>query len=115
MGRPMKPYVQAGRLIRFLAWLQLVALIGIATAIIVPIVTSGKGMIAQVSLFEALAIALVLGIAKLFFVLGTAVKEHKEWARKVGIGLGILLLFGFPIGTIVGAYILWALIKGWQE
>ncbi len=49
------------------------------------------------------------------FVLGTALKQHKQWGRKVGIGYAILQLFGFPIGTIAGAYILYCLIKGWDE
>ncbi len=33
----------------------------------------------------------------------------------VGISFSVLSLFGFPIGTILGVYLLWCLIKGWDE
>src|SRR5580765_3592940 len=117
MSEPMKPHVQAGRIIRFLAWLQMIAVVGIAAAIIIPVVTGGKGVTspAQFFLIAILILVVSLGIAKFLFVLGTALKEHKEWARKAGIVLGIIQLFGFPLGTILGAYILWALTKGWNR
>ena len=48
------------------------------------------------------------------FFLGNAVKAHKNWARVIGIIYGILILFGFPLGTFIGAFILSYLIKGWE-
>ncbi len=58
--------------------------------------------------------ALVIAFNYFLFALGKAIKEHKEWGRKVGIGYGAIQLLGFPLGTLLGAYILWCLIKGWD-
>lgn len=41
--------------------------------------------------------------------------NHKKWARITTIILGILMLFGFPIGTIVGIFLIYGTTKGWPE
>jgi len=38
-----------------------------------------------------------------------------KWGRRMSKGLGILLLFGFPIGTILGVYILAQTGAKWQS
>lgn len=39
----------------------------------------------------------------------------KKWARVTTIVLGILMLFGFPVGTIVGVLLIYGTTKGWPE
>jgi hypothetical protein len=63
------------------------------------------------------------------FALSTGLKQHKAWARTWGIIDAVILLLCFPItmflggapflvwclsiiGTFIGGYILWCLIKG---
>ena len=52
----------------------------------------------------------VIAMSILQLKVGEAIKEHKDWGRTAGIILGAIQLFGFPVGTIIGAYILWCLI-----
>jgi protein-S-isoprenylcysteine O-methyltransferase Ste14 len=72
--------------------------VGIVGAIVPLLVTFGFGF--GVSIFQ--------------MYLGKAIKAHKEWSRMVGIILAFLALFAFPIGTLIGGYILWCLIGGWS-
>lgn len=39
--------------------------------------------------------------------------RRSPWARQLSIILGIVLLFGFPIGTLIGAYLL--SIRNWHD
>ena len=55
----------------------------------------------------------IIGIAHL--LLGSAINQHKNWGRIAGIIYGALALFGFPIGTSIGGFILYWLIKQWDE
>lgn len=42
-------------------------------------------------------------------------KQHRKWARYLGSLLGFLALFAFPVGTVLGLFILSYLNKGWNE
>lgn len=42
---------------------------------------------------------------------GSQLQQYKSWARVVQIILGILALPGFPIGTALGIYYLWAMFN----
>jgi hypothetical protein len=42
---------------------------------------------------------------------GWGLLNFKEWARILTIVLSALSLFGFPIGTLIGAYGLWVLLN----
>jgi hypothetical protein len=110
MSDPLMPYEKAGRVLRLLAWIQVVAFVGIVAAIAIPMFAQHKTP-PPTSLLVFLFIVFPL----LYLTVGKAIKEHKDWGRTVGIIMGILMLFGFPIGTLIGAYILWCLIKGWDQ
>ncbi|MBI3566437.1 MAG: hypothetical protein HY079_14685 [Elusimicrobia bacterium] len=105
----LTPYQKAGRLIRLIAWLQVVAFVGIVAAIAIPMFATGRTP-PPTSLLALLFLLLPF----LYFKIGTAVKEHQDWGRIGGVIVGFLMLFGFPIGTLLGGYILWCLIKGWD-
>ena len=99
-------YFKAGRIMQLLAILQLVTF---SAAIIVPVVTAQGPVNSFVYLMF-----LTLIIPVLTFFLGKAIKAHADWSRVVGIIYSGILLIGFPIGTVIGAYLLWLLIKGWE-
>ena len=42
---------------------------------------------------------------------GWGLLRMKEWARWLGVILGIFSLFAFPVGTVIGALIIWYLLK----
>jgi len=105
------PYEKAGRVIRLMSLLGGVGVIGIGAAILLPTLSSGKsGLLLQQIIMLSLLMALVVG---LFFV-GSAVMRHETWARNLGIVYGLISLIGFPIGTLVGIYVLWQLVFGWS-
>ena len=111
----MRNYEKAGRLFRILGWLSLA--FG-AIAIAFPLFTlSSEISQAPVSSFIPLLslVVIIVLMSILQLKVGAAIKEHKDWGRIAGIILGCIQLIGFPIGTIIGAYILWCLIKGWDE
>jgi MFS family permease len=54
-----------------------------------------------------------LAIGPLLIVyLGAAIKRHR--ARAAGIVVGLFMSLAFPVGTIVGGYIIWNLVKNWN-
>lgn len=54
-------------------------------------------------------IYLVLGVVSI--VLARGIRALQPWARTGSIVLSILGLLGFPLGTLVNAYILWLLLS----
>jgi len=57
-------------------------------------------------------IAIVMGVvmlalAVLYAIGGFGLWQHREWARVLMIVLSVVSLFGFPIGTIIGALGIW--------
>ena len=108
----MKPYEKAGRIVRLLAWIQAVVGVGVFAAILVPLIFGSVHKAPPAMFFVSFLAAAAL--TAFLLTLGKAIKEHKTWGRILGIAYGLLFLFGFPLGTIIGAYILWCLIKGWD-
>ncbi len=52
---------------------------------------------------------LITGLALVFS--GWGLLRMKQWARWLAFVLAIFSLFGFPIGTVIGALIIWYLLK----
>lgn len=48
------------------------------------------------------------------FLIGMGLERQKNWARVTAIIFSIGFLFAFPIGTVIGAYIIWALTAAWE-
>ena len=108
----MLPYEKAGRLFVILGWLSLI--MG-ALAVAVPLIMGGFPVVDPVSLVPLITLVIILvGLSIFQLKVGSAIKEHKDWGRVAGIVLGTIQLIGFPIGTIIGIYILWCLLKGWD-
>ncbi len=53
--------------------------------------------------------ALILGAPGI--IGGIGLLKYKNWARILVITLGALNLLSFPLGTILGVYTLWVLLK----
>lgn len=62
-----------------------------------------------------IVMAIVIGALLLFSVLGIiggiGLLQRRSWARPLVIILAALNLFNFPLGTAVGIYALWAMLK----
>jgi hypothetical protein len=104
---------KAGRLIRLLGWLSLIAVIGIVAAIAIPLIATGKGIGQAIPIILLSLLSLVIPI--IHFWVGNSIKQNKKWAKIIGVIIGILNLLNFPIGTFIGIFILLYLYKGWNE
>lgn len=99
------------------AWLHVLeAILYIGGALLLMAFFSGIGLMAEDP--EALGILTVVGLCSGGFLLlfgipvalaGWGLLKKVYWARVLAMVLAILGLFLFPIGTIVGAYVLWVL------
>ena len=59
---------------------------------------------------------LLLFPAFIHYLAALGLKGNKPWGRTLSIIIGILLLFGFPFGTIFGGFLLYYLnVKEWNQ
>lgn len=100
-------YASAGRTLQAVSFLQAIAIL---IAILLPIFSANVPVGTTVYL-----LLLLLAIPIFLFFLGKSIKQHKKWARIVGMICSGILLFGFPIGTVIGGYILLGLVYGWES
>lgn len=99
------------------AWLHIIeSILYIGGAILLMIFFSGIGLIADDP--KALGILSIVGFCGGGFLLlfgiptalaGWGLLKKAFWARVLAMVLAILGLFLFPIGTIIGVYVLWVL------
>jgi hypothetical protein len=99
------------------AWLHIIeSIIYIGGALLIMIFFSGLGLMADDP--KALGILSIVGFCGGGFLLlfgiptalaGWGLLKRAYWARVLAMVLAILGLFLFPIGTIIGAYVLWVL------
>ncbi|MCG3199255.1 MAG: hypothetical protein GHCLOJNM_03765 [bacterium] len=97
----------------FFALLFLLALAGVG---FIPgfLVAGPLGGIGAGTVLSVIGFFLVLYSALLALFLAVAgygLLQRKRWARVLGIVAGALSLIHFPLGTLLGIYTLWALLK----
>lgn len=102
---------KAGRLVQFLGFINLAILVIVAVARGVNYFVTAEPVAG--SAVTAFAIAVALAVA--FVFVGSEMKKHKKWAIVLGWVIGIISLFNFPIGTIIGAFVLYYLYQGRNE
>lgn len=103
--------------IKVIGWLHVLeATLYIGGAVMIVTLLSGIGLMAHDP--EAFGILTIVGFAccGLLLILGIPVAlagwgllTRKSWSRVLAMVLAVLGLFLFPIGTIIGAYVLWVL------
>lgn len=54
---------------------------------------------------------ILLVLAALQIAAGVGLKKYENWARILTIIISVISLFSFPIGTVIGVYALWVLLK----
>lgn len=102
MNRLNCPHEDAARVIRLLAWIQLVFTVALGVAIGIPMFSQGGGIPVDV----VFLVVFMLMISAFLFYLCIGLNERKEWAKTGAVIYSFLLLFAFPIGTILGVYLL---------
>lgn len=59
---------------------------------------------------------IILSIKAIFFYfVHKELKKKKTWARIVTLITGIILLIGFPVGTIIGGILIYNMTKNWSK
>jgi hypothetical protein len=104
--------------IKIVAWLYIVmGLLGILLALVVGALIAGGGLISgdDTAIRVTTIVSIILGGLVILLsvpgvVAGIGLLSFKPWARILAIILSVLNLPGFPIGTLVGIYALWALL-----
>ncbi|HIE91118.1 MAG: hypothetical protein ABGW96_01015 [Methylophilaceae bacterium] len=59
--------------------------------------------------------AVCIGFVIALLVTARGLRFHKQWARHLGFVLAVIVLAAFPVGTVLGLFILSNIIKGWKE
>jgi hypothetical protein len=54
-------------------------------------------------------VALVWGVLHVWD--GLSLRQHRPWARLLGLLLAVFNLFSFPFGTALGMYALWVMVN----
>lgn len=92
--------------------------LGILAAIIVFTIVTGAGILSGDP--EAMTITAIVGSAIALFLLvlslpgvigGIGLLQRREWARILVLVVGFLNLLNIPIGTVLGVYTIWVLLK----
>lgn len=103
--------------VKVVAWLHVLeSLLYIGGAVLLMIFFSGMGVMADDP--QALGILTIVGLCGGGFLLligipvalaGWGLLNQAAWSRVLAMVLAVLGLFLFPIGTVVGAYVLWVM------
>jgi hypothetical protein len=93
-------------------------ILGILAAVIVVVAVVGGGLISGDR--EAIRITAIVGPVVAFFLFilsvpgiigGIGLLKRKPWARFLVLVLAVLDLFNIPIGTALGIYTIWVLMR----
>lgn len=103
--------------VKVVAWLHILeSILYIGGALLLVIFFSGLGIMADDP--QALGILSIVGFCAGGFLLligipvalaGWGLLNNRSWSRVLAMVLAVLGLFLFPIGTIVGVYVLWVM------
>ncbi|HEX7974045.1 MAG TPA: hypothetical protein VF498_06530 [Anaerolineales bacterium] len=114
----MQNHTQMETHVKVVGWLYIVlGGLGILAAALVFLIVFGSGLISGdrtaigVTFIVAAAVAVMLLVLSVPGVIaGFGLLSFKPWARILALILGILNLPGFPLGTLLGIYTLYALV-----
>lgn len=112
-GPRMEKHMKTYRAHRALAVFYAIVLVVAFVAIAVFTPGDGRGEVPVAAL--ATMVGLFVALVCLHGFVGAGARDKKPWARVASIVIGILALFVFPVGTIIGIYLLVNAIPEWNE
>ena len=104
------------RILQFFKWSNLVGLVLVFVYfVLIPLVNelSAETVVVMVYIVPMIIVNITFTFLLHFTAKGLSLKER--WARYTTIGIGFLLLFGFPLGTIFGIFLLYAMLIDWPK
>ena len=103
--------VKAGRLIRMFGWVNLAFTLALIAAV-------GVSTMAESDFnpgWDWIVFAPALVLSLVYLLVGAGIKSYKTWAKIAGAALAVLSLLIFPVGTLIGIFVLVYLVRGWKE
>ncbi|NLE75728.1 MAG: hypothetical protein GX605_03105 [Chloroflexi bacterium] len=105
--------------INVLGWLYVVLhALGILAGVLALIIMAGIGLLAAdpqamgiLTLIGVLTVATTTLLCLPGLVAGAGLLKRRSWARVLTLVLAFVGLLNFPIGTLLGAYAIWALFQ----
>ncbi len=107
-GKP--PYRHAAMIFKIVGWMAAVASLFMAFVIFEQLQT-GKTTLGE----YAILLVLLGSVTGSLFAISAGLERQKNWARIWAILYSIAFLFAFPIGTVIGAYVIWCMTAGWER
>jgi hypothetical protein len=104
----MDDNIKAWRAHRALSWLYGATLVAIVGFVLTRPITPPMGV-----LFAPLALLVLMFVFHV--VVARGARLRRPWARWASLVIGFILLLGFPVGTIIGAYLIGACWNPWME
>lgn len=93
-----------------LVFLAATVILAIPTVILAIVAVSEAPPAAIGFVAVGLIAAVTMAFTLLFLVVGYGLWTVRQWARVAAMALALLGLLAFPVGTVVGALILWRLM-----
>ncbi len=105
----MENNIKVARAHRAISWFYAVLGIALTAAILIP---AEHPLDALAGL--AVMLAIFGGLFSLHHFTAKGAREKKQWARAVSSIIGVIMLPGFPVGTMIGIYLLVNANRGWE-
>lgn len=102
--------VRAGRLLVLLGWIILVLTPVVAALGALPLLAMGASPKLLITTFGG-----SFALGALYLIVGAGMKRHRPWAKYLALPLCAFSLTNVPIGTVIGAMVLFYLFRGWRE
>lgn len=101
--------------LQVLMWINIVIFI-ILTAFYLYGLTIDQELMMLSAVMSGKVIGAIFGLffAVILFFISKGLMNQKQWARVATLIMGVMMLFGFPVGTIIGIILIYGMTKGWQ-
>lgn len=107
-----KSYALSIAILQIMAWIYVVLFIAMSGFFIYGYFVEDNFLKAIV-IFQSPALIAGLIAAILHYYIAKGLTNYKKWARYITMVLGVFMLFGFPIGTILGVVFIYGMTKGY--
>lgn len=103
----MEKHIKVARVHRVLSWFY-----GLITVLFLGAVFLSGEIPPLAVLFFMIVLG---GVFALHHFTAIGAREAKPWARRTSIGIALLMILGFPLGTLIAIYLLINTTGGWSE
>lgn len=98
-------------MLRLLGWIMLSFVVILGSSIAIPTFARGDP-IPQRAL---LGLGCATLASAIYLAVGSGVKRHHQLSKSIAVVLALLALLFVPIGTVIGGFALYYLVRGWHE